>query len=499
MKLKLLFVLAALALIACGEDTETLRVTDRYTLDMLGKGVSLTEEKCDSARTGQLLYVSDSTGIFYCTGKVWKKVNGEDGKDGRDGKDAKDGTDGKKGENGASGTDCFVEEFADGFVLGCGATKAIVRYNFEIPDTCRIELKSDLSYELICGADSAKLDRGPQGDAGDVCKQEDIGGGQVRLICGQDSVTLFKAACGETPFDPDGLQFCYGDTLVDRCGTRVYDIKKQFCYGDSLVPLCGGEEYDPEEQFCFNGVLKDFCGGEKYNPKEFSCKDNELYGKCGEQAYRVKNEFCDDRDGAIYRFTVIGGATWMAQNLDYKVPQSFCDSVQKDDDLHCGIKGRFYPWTVAMGKEWSECGTRHSCGSTIQYPHQGVCPDGWHIPTIEEWGALRDVMGTYDIVYWDESVVLRNRKDMSEVLKNEFGFSAIPTGIVDVYWSANSFIRRGDTTIWSDGFDSWSSTEASAEKAELCFFYSIGGYKEMVSLEYPYTKESTRTIRCVKD
>ena len=80
MKLKLLFVLAALALIACGEDTETLRVTDRYTLDLLGKGVSLTEEKCDSARTGQLLYVSDSTGIFYCTGKVWKKVNGEDGK-----------------------------------------------------------------------------------------------------------------------------------------------------------------------------------------------------------------------------------------------------------------------------------------------------------------------------------------------------------------------------------------------------------------------------------
>ena len=238
---RFILVAVALVLLACGDETETICVTERYTLDMLGTGVSLTEERCDSARVGQLLYVGDSSSIYYCTGKVWEKVNGNDGKDGHDGKDGADGADGKRGKYGTSGTECYIDKFADGFSLGCGATKAVVRYNFEIPDTCKIDLRDDLSYVLTCGNDSVKIaSQGAQGNAGEVCRQTDIGGGQVRLVCGNDSVTTYKAQCGETPFDPDGLLFCYGDTLVERCNTRAYDIKKQFCYDDSLVFLCGG-------------------------------------------------------------------------------------------------------------------------------------------------------------------------------------------------------------------------------------------------------------------
>ena len=456
-KIWFLLVLAMLALVACGEDTETVRVTDRYTLDMLGKGVSLTEEVCDSARVGQLLYVGDSSSIYYCTGKAWKKINGKDGKDGRDGKDGEDGTDGKRGNYGTSGTDCFVDEFADGLVLGCGATKAIVHYDFEIPDTCSIKLVADSSYVLTCGEESATLIQGSQGGQGATCVQTDMGDGRVKLACGSDSVITYKAQCGETPFDPDGSLFCYGDTLVGRCNTHIFDIEKLFCYNDSLIPLCGGKSYD------------------------------------------LKRQFCDERDGWVYGYTVIGEMTWMSQNLDFKVPDSFCDSVHKDGDLHCGIKGRFYPWNVAMAKEWSECGQGHSC--SVTYPHQGVCPDGWHLPTIQEWSDLRDVMGTYDFVYWDESVVLHNRSDSLEVLTNEYGFSAIPTGVVDVAWTGDSFQRKTEYTIWDDGFDAWSSTEADKDKAELCFFYTIneGIYKKTVRLDLPYLKESTRTVRCVKD
>lgn len=746
--------LSAVVLIACGEDTETVRVTDRYTLDMLGKGVSLTEETCDSARLGQLLYVGDSSSIYYCTGKAWKKVNGKDGKDGRDGKDGEDGVDGQKGKYGTSGTDCFVEEFADGIVLGCGATKAIVRYDFEIPDTCSIRLNTDSSYVLNCGDESATLLQGARGVQGAPCVQKDMGDGRVNLVCGGDSVTLFRAACGETPFDPDGSLFCYGDSLVERCNMHIYDIKKQFCYGDTLVDLCGGnayelkerfcyrdsliafcggksydpkedfcsndsmvtlcggkpfdvsgqfcygdtivalcggedydlalqfcysdslvnlcggksyglknqfcyndslinlcggktydikekfclgtslydfcggksyfptqkfcyndslvdlcggkaydikekfcynsslydfcggekyaptkkfcyndslvdlcggkeyeltqqfcfagllldlcggeeydlnlqfcrrdsivdlcagrtydldvqfchndslvdlcgvEKYNPEQQFCFNGTLIDLCGTESYDPNELFCKNGELGKECRGYFYRVKSEFCDDRNGAIYRYTVIGGVTWMAQNLDYRVPQSFCDSVHKDSDLRCGIKGRFYPWNVAMEKEWDECGSGHRCGNRIYYPHQGVCPDGWHIPTIEEWAVLIDVMGPYDIAYWDDTVLVRGHYG-----SNEFGFSAIPTGIVNVEWDGDTFVRTskfgngndGNSPIWTDGFDTWSSTEADADKAELFYFYANDSYSGQVHIDHPYSKESTRTIRCVKN
>ena len=314
-KIWFLLVLAMLALVACGEDTETVRVTDRYTPDMLGKGVSLTEEVCDSARVGQLLYVGDSSSIYYCTGKAWKKINGKDGKDGRDGTDGADGADGKRGRYGVSGTDCFIDNFSEGFVLGCGATKAVIRYDFKIPDTCRIALRSDSTYVLTCGNDSTALLQGGQGDAGDICKQTDIGGGQVRLVCGNDSVTTYKAQCGETPFDPDGTLFCYGDTLVERCNTHAYDIKKQFCYSDSLVDMCGGGSYDLKQQFCYGDSVVALCGGMGYDLTKQFCYGDTLIALCGGNGYDLAQQFC-------YSDSLVD----LCGGKDYNLTQQFCYS-----------------------------------------------------------------------------------------------------------------------------------------------------------------------------
>lgn len=451
MVLRFILFVVALVLLACGDESETIHVTDRYTLDMLDKGVSLIEERCDSARLGQLLYVGDSSGIFYCTGKVWKKINGNDGKDGHDGKDGADGADGKRGKYGTSGTDCYIDKFVDGFSLGCGATKAVVRYNFEIPDTCDIVLRSDSSYVLICGKDSSTLLQGEQGDAGDICKQTDIGGGQVRLVCGNDSVITYKAQCGETPFDPDDSLFCYGDTLVERCNMQVYDIKKQFCYGDSLVNLCGG------------------------------------------QPYNLETHFCDDRNGKIYKYAKIGDAIWMAQHLDYKVPNSFCASPENDDDLYCG-SGRIYPWTVAMAKDHSECGVGHLC--PVTYPHQGVCPEGWHLPSEDEWNDLIAIVGNFVPYYWDESVELFNWDPYKYGL-NTYGFSAIPVGIILIRWNEEKslFERYDEGFIHPNDADFWSSTQ---DGKNYVFSFYIHTYADCRLSIYP--KDSyARLVRCVKD
>ena len=464
-KIWFLLVLAMLALVACGEDTETVRVMDRYTLDMLGKGVSLTEEKCDSVRIGQLLYVGDSSGIYYCTGKAWKKINGKDGKDGRDGKDGENGAPGKKGKYGTSGTDCFIDEFTEGFVLGCGATKAVIRYDFELPDTCRIALRSDSSYVLTCGSDSTMLSQGPQGVAGDICKQADIGEGRVRLVCGSDSVTLFRAACGDTPFDPDGLMFCYGDTLVERCNTHAYDIKQQFCY----------LKYDPITERCYEGVVVPKC------PTELN-----------------DNQFCDERNGKVYRFTVIGEMTWMAQNLDYRVPNSFCQKILRDDSLYCEDEkseyiywsdGRYYPWSIAMARTEDECGYGHKCPN-LTYPHQGVCPEGWHLPDTTEWRALIKIMGKDNRVYWDRSIKG----------SDEYGLSVIPTGIVAVEYADGVFSRRSENVVNPASADIWSSSEdRNSSGAILYFLYVNGSYSGIVN-ELAFSKsEYARTVRCVKD
>ena len=478
--------LSAIVLIACGEDSETVRVTDRYTLDMLGKGVSLTEEKCDSARMGQLLYVGDSSSIYYCSGKAWKKVNGNDGKDGHDGKDGEDGVDGKKGKYGTSGTDCFAEQFADGFVLGCGATKAILHYDFEIPDTCSIKRNDDSSYVLTCGKDTTTLLQGPRGSRGAPCMQKDMGDGRVNLVCGGDSVTLFRAVCGETPFDPDGSLFCYGDTLVERCNTQVYDVKKQFCYNDSLIDFCAGLSYDFDKEWCSDGILVPKC------PTELN-----------------DDQFCDERNGKVYRFTVVGWATWMAQNLDYKVPNSFCQDSLRDDSLYCvdeqvvderyeyKLVGRYYPWSVAMARPEEECGRDHKCPG-LTYPHQGICPDGWHLPSKDEWRELIEVMGKSGAAYWDESVRLTYGP-----ATNSFGLSLIPTGIIEVKFKDDEFSRNDGymkplgVIVNPNSADIWSSTEASDYAAILFYLYTDEN-KKMEELPYDKSKFA-RTVRCVKD
>lgn len=508
--------IVALTLIACGEDSETVRVTDRYTLDMLGAGVSLTEERCDSARMGQLLYVGDSSSIYYCTGKVWKKINGSDGRDGRDGKDGADGTDGKRGKYGTSGNECSIDGFSEGFVLGCGATKAVVRYDFEIPDTCSIKFVADSSYVLTCGDESVTLIQGPQGAQGASCVQTDIGGGRVKLACGNDSVTTYKAQCGETPFDPDGSQFCYGDTLVERCNMHIYDIQKQFCYSDSLVDLCGGSSYDLKHQFCYSDsvvnrckgkifdlalnfchndtLLLPLCGGERYDYDFYRCVNEENIPRCPKEL--GEKEFCDERNGMVYRYTIIGEQTWMAQNLDYKVADSYCESRDHDNDYSCGETGRYYPWHTAMARSVMECGYGHECPDVV-HPYQGICPDGWHLPSVDEWETLIQIVGVDTRGYWDKSVGLYNGHTHGE---DEFGFSAIPAGIL---WYTN---HDGEITISSSyrteqrlSVQFWTSDEFDAENVYLFYVFADGTHYNQIKKIYYRKSDFARSVRCVKD
>lgn len=88
-------------------------------------------------------------------------------------------------------------------------------------------------------------------------------------------------------------------------------------------------------------------------------------------------ELKDSRDGKTYKTVTIdieleGGVsikrTWMAQNLSYEVPDSFC---YKNEGAYCEAFGRLYTFQAA----------------------QAACPDGWHVPTIAEWTLLFQTYG----------------------------------------------------------------------------------------------------------
>ena len=97
----------------------------------------------------------------------------------------------------------------------------------------------------------------------------------------------------------------------------------------------------------------------------------------------------DPRDGKTYRTVDIDGLTWMAENLNYagnRLGESFCFN---DDNELCEIYGRLYSRDAAMND--LACDYDRPCNLGTG-PVQGVCPDGWHIPTMEETQGLIDLV-----------------------------------------------------------------------------------------------------------
>ena len=102
----------------------------------------------------------------------------------------------------------------------------------------------------------------------------------------------------------------------------------------------------------------------------------------------------DKRDGRTYKTIEINGFTVMAQNLNYGdesknpylIDNNWC---YQDDSLNCLKAGRYYSWTAAMDidPKWKKAYAR-DVKDLIGNPHQGICPEGWHIPTRDEWEKM---------------------------------------------------------------------------------------------------------------
>lgn len=91
----------------------------------------------------------------------------------------------------------------------------------------------------------------------------------------------------------------------------------------------------------------------------------------------------DSRDGNRYRIVKIKGSWWMAENLRYGVlipsslEQTNNDTVERYRFSLYDVMdtvGGVYRWLEAMNYQIKES--------------QGICPDGWHLPTDNEWGGL---------------------------------------------------------------------------------------------------------------
>ncbi len=185
----------------------------------------------------------------------------------------------------------------------------------------------------------------------------------------------------------------------------------------------------------------------------------------------------NDIDGNIYALVKIGDQWWMAESLNVtRNPsgETITGVCYDQDESNCEIYGRLYTWDMAMN-------------GSAEEGAQGICPDGWHIPSDAEWMVLFEYLG-------GESVAGGAMKTMGTAhwhapntgATNASGFNGLPAG------SYNG--QRDLFEGLGIGVHFWSSTE-NGSNAGLPTLHS-----EFASvLLLNETKTISGSIRCVMD
>ena len=199
-------------------------------------------------------------------------------------------------------------------------------------------------------------------------------------------------------------------------------------------------------------------------------------------------EMTDSRDGRTYKTVTIGKQTWMAENLDFEVEGSFC---YDNDEANCAKYGRLYIWVAAVNEPESKCGSGHMCSlpSTVQ----GVCPSGWHLPNQKEFETLFfTISGNKDLYWHEEGNALKTTNGWpdGENGSDEYGFSALPAGIMEPYGYYD--LLGEQTTFWtSDAY--YDEDQASDARIGTKSHQLSGLHLSLSFKEYAYS------VRCVKD
>ena len=183
----------------------------------------------------------------------------------------------------------------------------------------------------------------------------------------------------------------------------------------------------------------------------------------------------DSRDNQVYKILTIGEQTWMAENLNYydtiQIPElkqhSRCFA---DKESNCELYGRLYDLSVTLDYNPDEkdlFDLYYEDKSKDTSDIQGICPNGWRIPTQSEFKKLIDAFSYKQLVS-----------------KGTSGFSVIQ---FSGYW--DSYTKKYINTE----SDFWTTSYSSGTNADIIHF--IQG---LALTNYAYYYEDAVSVRCLK-
>jgi uncharacterized protein (TIGR02145 family) len=188
--------------------------------------------------------------------------------------------------------------------------------------------------------------------------------------------------------------------------------------------------------------------------------------------------------GKWYNTTEIGTQCWMAQNMNVGIRidsnlspsnngiiEKYCINNEEDS---CSVYGGLYNWNEFMQYSITE-------------KAKGICPDGWHIPSENEWDTLVEFLGGNLIAGGKlKETGFRYWNPPNTGATNEVGFSAIGAG--------NMSFDGVFGTLGQYGYHS-TSTESTSDPDKAYIISVDWDNTILFSLTHP--KITSYPVRCI--
>ena len=210
------------------------------------------------------------------------------------------------------------------------------------------------------------------------------------------------------------------------------------------------------------------------NTTNFTCGSPILYG------------------GDLYTTVLIGSQCWFQKNLNYgsrvsgsshqtdnSIIEKYCYG---DLDATCITYGGLYQWAETVQYQNGATNTT-STSPPFTGNVQGICPNGWHIPTLAEFTTLQTTLGGSSFGNLLKAV---GQGTGSGEGSNISGFSALLAG---GRYNTGNFFGVGEFTIF------WSSSEFDATTAYYLYLSYYDSYIDLLN----DTKGRGYSVRCLKD
>ena len=221
--------------------------------------------------------------------------------------------------------------------------------------------------------------------------------------------------------------------------------------------------------------------------------------------------FITDFDNNIYNTVQIGNQCWMRENLRTTHYANGDTILEGGELLSESQPYRYTPHndvnTISTyGYRYNWNAVMHGANSSETNPSgvQGICPDGWHVPSIAEWQQLSDYVSSVYAYRCDEresyiAKALASATDWgitnttfdcaignNTEANNATGFSALPAGITDPDFNGFEFC-----TVF------WSATVAD-EEYNFSWFRSLFSASATMDV-WQRPQYSGFSVRCVRD